>query len=743
MMINEFNKEKQILKGVVEEIVYYNNDNCYAVCYIQTESDDYTAVVGYMPYVTEGESVIVTGEWTYHAEYGQQFKAEFYEKNMPKEKQDILKYLASGVIKGVRRVTAEKIVDYFGEKSLDIIAESPKRLAEISGISLNKALEIGKAYSSQLGVRDIVIYLQKFGVSPNFAVKVYKHYGSASVDVIKSNPYILSQEVYGVGFKTADKIAMSMGVEPNSQSRIESAVSYVLWEGAMNGHTFLPKNLLVNNTCRLIGVDEVECDTAVTSMLFSNKLASETLETTECIYQPAMHYAETHTALKLSTIANVSFVQTDMDVESIIGNIENEKGMILASQQREAVYASLKNGAMVITGGPGTGKTTIINTIIKVMEHLGKSIALAAPTGRAAKRMSEMCGIEAKTLHRLLEVGFSEGNEGMSFNRDDKNPLEADVLILDEVSMVDILLMHSLLKAVKSGTRLILVGDSDQLSSVGAGDVLRDIISSGTVYVVQLTEIFRQAKESMIVVNAHRINSGEYPILNQKGSDFFIMHRENGQDILNNIVDLCKNRLPNTYGYDPITQMQVLTPTRKGITGVNTLNEKLQEALNPSDKSKKEKQFKTTVFREGDKVMQIKNNYEIEWNRISDDEDGVGVFNGDVGYIEKIDLNDETVTVIFDDRRVIYDFSRLDEIDLAYAVTVHKSQGSEFEAVIMPMYPTAPMLQNRNLLYTAVTRAKKLVVLVGRESVMNKMVDNVSEQRRFSGLERKLKDAVL
>ncbi len=737
-MSNENNNDQQTLTGVVEDIVYYNDDNGYAVCYVQTGAE-YITVVGYMPYIAEGESVSVTGSWTFHAEYGAQFKANYYEKNMPKEKAEILKYLASGVIKGVRRATAEKIVEYFGEQALEIIAKSPQDLSKIAGISKNKAIEIGKSYSEQLGVRDVVIFLQKYGVSPNYAVKVYKRYGTASVDIIKNNPYVLAEEVYGIGFKTADKIAMSIGVLENSITRIEAAASFGLWEAAMNGHTYLPRKALAQNICSLINVDEGEADNAISSMLFSNKLVNENYPNLEVIYQPAMFFAEVYVAKRLLNISGVTFIQNEMNADEIIEQVEKEQSIQLASQQKQAVYGALQNGVMVITGGPGTGKTTIINTIIKVMEHLGKNIMLAAPTGRAAKRMTEMCGLEAKTIHRLLEVGFSEEEDGMSFSRNEQNPLDCDILIVDEMSMVDTILMNSMLKAVKSGTRLIMVGDSDQLPSVGAGDVLRDIIASGSVPVVALTEIFRQAKESMIVVNAHKINHGEYPILNKKDSDFFIVQRDNAQDIVSSIVDLCKNRLPNTYGYDSKTQIQILTPTRKGITGVNTLNEKLQLALNPPSHNKKEKQFKNILFREGDKVMQLKNNYTIVWKKVSNEGDGVGVFNGDVGFIDTIDHSDETVKIIFDDRVSIYDFSQLDEVDLAYAVTVHKSQGSEFEVVIMPMYPCAPMLQNRNLLYTAVTRAKKLVVLVGRDSVIQVMVDNISEQKRYSGLQNKLR----
>lgn len=729
---------KEILEGIVEEVVYYNHENCYAVCYVQTESE-YIAVVGYMPCISEGERIKVTGSRYCHAEYGQQFKAEYFEKSMPKQKDDILKYLASGIIKGVRQTTAEKIVDKFGEKALDVIATSPEKLAQISGISEKRAIEIGKSYAEQLGVRDIVMFLQRYGVSPNYAVKVYRHFKGASVEVVKSNPYILAREVYGIGFKTADRIAMNMGFANNSPLRIEAAAGYMLWEGALCGHTFLPRKQLIDSVCRLIQVDRVECDTVITSMLMSDKLMHEMLpDDMQAIFQPALHFAETQSAIRLRNIAAQSFEAEYNIVEDVIKRIEKDNNVTLADKQKEAVYASVKYGATIITGGPGTGKTTIIKAIIRVMENLGKEIALAAPTGRAAKRLEEMCGREAKTLHRLLESGFQEEEEGMTFNRNEQNPLDCDVLIVDEMSMVDILLFYSLLKAVKSGTRLIMVGDSDQLPSVGPGDVLRNIISSKAVHTVALSEIFRQAQESMIVVNAHRINSGKLPLLNQNGSDFFMVKRDSGQDILNTVVDLCKTRLPNKYGYNPITQIQVLTPTRKGIAGVAALNESLQQALNPRHKSKKEIKYKATTFREGDKVMQIKNNYEMQWNSLGDASEGIGVFNGDVGYIEKINPEEEYITVVFDDRRVVYSFSQLDELELAYAVTVHKSQGSEFEAVVMPMYPAPPMLLSRNLFYTAVTRAKKLVVLVGRESIVEKMVENASESKRYSLLKNRL-----
>ncbi|NLB82091.1 MAG: AAA family ATPase [Clostridiaceae bacterium] len=455
------------LQGIVEEVVYYNTENCYAVCYIQTETE-YTAVVGCMPYVAEGESVIVTGNWTNHIEYGEQFKVASFEKNMPKGKEDILKYLSSGVIKGIRRATAEKIVKLFGEDALNVIANTPEKLAEISGISNKRALEIGKSYALQLGAMDIIIFLQKYGIAPSYAVKIYNYFGSASVDVVKNNPYILAQEVYGIGFKTADKIAKNMGVKSNSVSRIEAALSYILWEGALNGHTYLPRDLLLNKTCALIGVDKTECDTVISSMVFSEKLMIEQLATTQAIFQPAMHFSEKHAASMLLQIAKVSFENVDFEVDIVLDRVEKEHNIKLANLQKKAVYSSLKKGAMVITGGPGTGKTTIIKAIIQVMEWLGKKVFLAAPTGRAAKRISELCNKEAKTLHRLLEVGFSDDEKELRFSRNEENPLQCDVLIIDEMSMVDIMLFHSVLKAVTPGTRLIMVGDSDQLPSIGA-----------------------------------------------------------------------------------------------------------------------------------------------------------------------------------------------------------------------------------------------------------------------------------
>ena len=732
------NPENEIINGTVTEIVYYNSVNGYAVCEVDTEEDSVTAV-GYMPYIGAGEKVSLNGQWTFHPDYGPQFKVEFYEKTMPSEVGDILKYLAGGSIKGVRQVTAQKIVDMFGADTFNVLNTEPEKLAKINGISKKKALEIGEEFAKQQGVRNIVMYLQKYAITPAAAIKFYKRYGTNSIIKIKENPYLLSEAVYTIGFKTADKVALDMGIEYNSPIRIEAAVRHILTNATLSGHTFLPKNTLINEVISFLGVHYDEAENSVTSMIFDCKLKNANTENGQNIYLPKLYEAEVYVADKLRRIARLKREKAEINIDKQIKTVEKEKGISLAEHQKSAIYCALENGATVITGGPGTGKTTIINTIISIMDKLGKTVLLAAPTGRAAKRMTEVCDTEAKTIHRLLESGYSEDEENMNFMRDEDNPLDCDMIIVDEMSMVDILLMNALLKALKTKTCIVMVGDSDQLPSVGAGNVLHDIINSGVIPTVALTEIFRQAKESAIVVNAHKINRGEYPEVNGEKTDFFLVKRENAVDISASIVDLCANRLPKAYRFNPKYQIQVLSPTRKGITGVAELNTALQKELNPPSKTKREKQFKNITFREGDKVMQIRNNYDMEWTRIDDEKTtGFGVFNGDIGYIHHIDKEGESATVVFDDKVCMYEFSRLEELELAYAVTVHKSQGSEFDVVVMPMYPCAPMLQNRNLFYTAVTRAKKMVVLVGREQCMQTMVDNVNEQNRYSGLKNKL-----
>lgn len=738
-MPENIQRDNERIKGMVTEIIYSNSQNGYTVCELETDEDTLTAV-GYMPYISEGERVELVGNWTFHQDYGPQFKAEYCEKTMPSEVSDILKYLSGGCIKGVRAATAQKIVDMFGEDTFNVLENEPEKLAKINGISKKRAEEIGADYARQQGVRNVVMFLQKLGISPASAVKVFKRYGVSSIDKVKANPYLLCEAVYSIGFKTADKIALEMGVKPNSLIRIKAAIRHILVNASMNGHTFLPKAVLLEEVCTFLNVDKDEAENSVISMIFENRLKNELCDGgEERIYLADLFDAERYVAQKLVRIANINAKNVGDDIEKSIELAEKEQNIKLAEHQKSAVFCALSNGASVITGGPGTGKTTIIKTIISIMDGLEKKVLLAAPTGRAAKRMSEVCGVEAKTIHRLLESGYSEDEDVMNFARNEDNPIECDVLIVDEMSMVDILLMNSLLKAMRPDTRLIMVGDSDQLPSVGPGYVLHDIIESGVIPQVALTEIFRQAKESAIVVNAHRINRGEYPVMNENGTDFFLVKRENAVDIASSIVDLCINRLPKAYLINPLYQIQVLSPTRKGIAGVNELNIALQRVINPPSKKKREKIYKNITFREGDKVMQTRNNYDMEWTRLDDEKTtGMGIFNGDIGYIHKIDRENEFAEIVFDDRLCDYEFSKLEDLDLAYAVTVHKSQGSEFDVVVMPMYPCAPMLQNRNLFYTAVTRAKQLVVLVGREGCIRTMVDNVSEQARYSGLYDKL-----
>jgi exodeoxyribonuclease V alpha subunit len=729
----------ETIEATVEEIVFVNEGNGFTVCDINYNKELVTAV-GYMPYLSVGETVKLVGNWVTHHDYGEQFKVEYYERVLPCTVAMIQKYLASGVIKGIREATAQKIVDKFGEKALEIIENEPERLAEIKGISVKRAAEIGQSFWEQREVRKVVMFLQQYGVTPNYAVKVYKKFGNDAIDQIKKNPYILSEEIYGIGFKTADKIALSMGIELNDVERVKAGVKYVLTYNSSGGHTFLPKNVLVQLSAELLQVSVQEIEYAIISMMVDKSVYVEKMEDMEAVYLAPFHHAEMSVARRLMNIAFAQMQTELQDIDREIADIEQEIGITLADQQREAVKEALCNGVLVITGGPGTGKTTTINTIIKLMEKRGYTIALAAPTGRASKRMSEMTGKEAKTIHRLLEIGYMDEGDQLQFARDESNPLDIDVVIIDETSMVDILLMNGLLKAITPGARLVMVGDVDQLPSVGPGNVLRDIIESGMVKVVRLTEIFRQAQESMIIVNAHRINKGDYPLLNVKDKDFYFMARDTAPEIVSSIVELCKHRLPAFYGYDSIQSIQVLTPMRKSPVGIINLNAELQKVLNPPSKDKKEKVFRDCLFREGDKVMQIKNNYNIRWERISDQEEGTGVFNGDVGYIQKINDEESTMTIIFDDdKKVEYDYNQLDELELAYAITVHKSQGSEFPVVVMPMFPGPPMLMSRNLLYTALTRARELVVLVGKEGTIKMMIDNNREMKRYSGLAEKLR----
>ena len=727
-----------LIEGVVEEIIFTNENNGYTVCDVVNNEKELVTVVGYMPYLAKGETVKVSGEWVEHPVYGTQFKAEYYEKMLPATETSIYDYLASGTIKGIREATARKIVDKFGDKALEIIQYEPERLAEIKGISKKKAEAIGVVFEEQREVRNIVMFLQPYGISPNNAVKMYKKYGNDAVDIIKENPYTLCDEIHSIGFKAADKIALSMGINCNSIKRIKAGIKYILMEAAFNGHTYLPADVLLKSVVKILQVDEEEIENAIVSLMIEKTIFMEKKDNEKFIYLEGYHSAEIEVAHLLTELSLNKEKVLLNSIDEEIDSIQDETGIILAEQQRYAVKEVMKRGVVVITGGPGTGKTTIINTIIKILSKKNYSIALAAPTGRASKRLSEMTGREAHTIHRLLGIGYSDEDDSLQITRNETDPIKEDIVIIDETSMVDIILMKHLLKALKKDARLILVGDADQLPSVGPGNVLKDIIESNTVKVVKLNEIFRQACRSMIIINAHRINRGEYPELNKKDKDFYFIFRSRGEEIVSCIVELCRHRLPSFYNCKS-RDIQVITPVKKSPIGVFNLNTELQKELNPPSKDKVQKISGKTIYREGDKVMQIKNNYNIKWQHIVNGKEGEGIFNGDIGYIQKIDESEGIIEVIFDGEKLVkYEFSRLDELELAYAMTVHKSQGNEFPVVIMPMFYTAPALMSRNLLYTAVTRARNLVILVGKEEVIKYMVDNNRETKRYSGLRDKI-----
>ena len=732
------------IEGTIEEIIFSNEANGYTVCEIKCDKEVITAV-GYMPFINVGETLKVSGKWVTHPDYGEQLKVELYEKLLPETTEAIERYLASGLIKGVGPATAKKIVKKFGDQALHIISHHPQRLAEIKGIKMEKALKIGQAFEEQRGLRDVVLFLQEYGISPTYCAKIYKTFGPNTVEEIKRNPYRLSDEIFGISFKTADSIAKSLGIAPYSKYRISSGIKYVLTQAAADGHTFVEEEILKDYTSKLLNINIERIADALVALVLNKSVYVDRNDGTSRIYLSAFYNAELGVCKKLVELSQVRFSGNMQDFEKRIKRVQEKEGIILADKQKEAIREAMINGVLVITGRPGTGKTTIIKSIISLLESEGYEFALAAPTGRAAKRMSEATGYEAKTIHRLLEIGYTANEDELVFMRTEENPIEADVVIIDEMSMVDIILMNHLLKAIACGTRLILVGDVDQLPSVGPGNVLRDIIKSGMVKTVKLSDIFRQAGESMIVVNAHRINRGELPILNDREKDFFFVTRNSQSDILKTVIDLCIRRIPDTYGYDPMRQIQVLTPMRKSAVGVGNLNIELQKVLNPESNKKNQKAFRDYVFREGDRVMQVKNNYNLKWEKINDPtQEGTGVFNGDMGVIVEIDDEEQKIKVCFDDERLVgYDYTILDELELAYAITIHKSQGSEFPVVILPVFPGPSVLMTRNLLYTAITRARELVILVGNKDCLGGMIINDRETKRNSDLSEKLRKCVL
>jgi len=724
-------------EGTIEEIVFRNDTNGWTVASFRLDGSGRTTAVGILPFLSAGEHVILDGELTEHRDYGEQIKVSSYELARPETKSGVEKYLGSGMIKGVGPATAKLIVKHFGTETLDILESQPHRLTEIPGIGPKRAAQISESFDMQNEMRMTLIFLQNSGLSPSLSLKVYRAYGDQSERVLKSNPYRLADEIDGVGFRTADQIAQGMGFAVNSPARLMSGVRYVLSEAVnKTGHMYLPYDVLAQSAAEILGVELELAEHTLKSLLLEDKLRADRVGEDDAVYLPRLYQVECETANLLLYLRN-SFLGGGIGrrtAEQGIAQYERSEGVELCKRQREAVIAAVTGGLTIITGGPGTGKTTSINCILRLLEGEG-SIELCAPTGRAAKRMSEATGYPARTIHRLLEYS----GEIEDFQKDQDDPIRANTVIVDEMSMVDIFLMRSLLRALRPGTRLILVGDADQLPSVGAGNVLRDVIASEAIPMVCLDEIFRQGRESHIIVNAHRINRGQYPLIQNRETDFFLEKRESAQTAAESVVTLVQSRLPKFLGADSLRDIQVMAPMKKGPLGVYQLNALLQAALNPPSRDKTELVRGDCVFRLGDKVMQIRNNYDLEWDR--GDEHGEGVFNGDIGYITALSRTDRELSVSFDDGRcAVYDESMLDELELSYCISVHKSQGSEFPAVVLPLLSGPQMLMTRNLLYTAVTRAKHLVVVVGREDCMQRMVDNNRIRRRYSALSLRLKE---
>ena len=718
------------IEGTVSEVVYMSPETGFAVIEVETD-EELLPVVGELYGVSEGEELRLTGSYSNHPKFGRQFKAMAYERRMPATAAAVRKFLSSGAVKGIGAVLASRIVDTFGDDTMTILEETPGRLTEVKGISPKKADAIIKELGQMFGMRSAMNFLSSYGLTPAEGVRAWKKWGPITVDVVKDNPYLLCDEEIGVEFKRADEIALSVGIEADSGKRLFGAASHVLRHNLKNGHTCLARQTVVHLVMRLTGVEEAEIEADIDQRIEEEELFS-VQKNREFLFLPSMYNAERYIAMRLSMmLQNRFFVSRNID--EMIDHTEAEKGIHYESLQREAIREALQKSMLILTGGPGTGKTTTLNAIIDLLEDEGLSIAIAAPTGRAAKRVSEVTGRDAKTIHRLLEVDFGS-SEVTTFVHNEQHPLKADAVVIDEMSMVDTTLFESLLRGCRMGCKLILVGDSDQLPSVGPGNVLRDLIDSGCIPTVELKQVFRQAAESRIVTNAHRIVAGEYPDLKTKDNDFFFLRRQSAAAVLSTVTELVAKRLPASYGYSPLEDIQVLTPQRKGDLGVGALNESLQAALNPPQKGKREYKSTFATFREGDKVLQTRNNYDIEWEKPGTGEKGMGIYNGDIGIIQRIDLVGGTMEIDFDGRRCEYTLEMAPELDLAYAVTVHKSQGSEYSAVVLPIFGGYDKLYFRNLLYTAVTRARKLLIIVGSESRVYQMVDNNRKMLRYTGL---------
>lgn len=727
--------------GYVEHIVFRNEENGYTVFHLENEDGEVTCV-GNLNFITEGEMLELEGEYVNHSVYGNQLKVLAYRVKEPEDLVSIERYLGSGAIKGIGQTMASRIVKKFREDTFRIIEEEPERLAEIKGISERKAMEIASQMEEKKDMRKSMIYLQKYGISTKLAAKIYQRYGMKVHQILEENPYRLADDIEGVGFRTADEIAARIGIHTDSDYRIRSGLFYILQQAVAEGHIYLPEELLLRRAKVLLGIEIEDIEKYIMDLCMERKTVMKEKDGKVIVYPAHYYYMELNTAKMLNDLDIDCQMPEDM-MEKRLRAVEEKEKIELDPLQHKAVIESIKHGLLILTGGPGTGKTTTINTMIQFFESEGLSILLAAPTGRAAKRMTEATEYEAQTIHRLLEVnGNPEEESTGGFLRNRENPLEADVIIIDEMSMVDLNLMHALLSAVVQGTRLILVGDVDQLPSVGPGSVLKDIISSERFHVVTLTKIFRQAGESDIIMNAHKINAGEPVELNKKSRDFFFVKCDEADTIIGGIIALIQRKLPQYVQAHP-NEIQVMTPTRKGLLGVERMNVILQKYLNPADEKKTEREINGRLFREGDKVMQIKNNYQLEWEICTrfglTVDKGMGVFNGDMGVISEINEYKETVEVEYDEgRKVKYGFDMVDELELAYAITVHKSQGSEYPAVILPLLPGPKLLYNRNLLYTAVTRAKKCLTIIGSDTTFQEMIRNKSEQERYTSLAERI-----
>ena len=731
-------REQELLEiaGTVESVIYKNEENGYTVLRLRSEDGETVTVVGSIPYAACGESMIVSGFWSSHAVHGRQFRAEFAQRLMPTGEHAIYEYLAGGAVKGIGPATASLLVGRFRERTLDVLENEPGKLAEIKGISAAKAQQLSAAFRKQAGMRRLMEFICSFGLRPVLAMRLYRYHGDEALDLLRNNPYLLAASHIGGNFAEADALALSMGVEEDSRNRVNAAVLFELRHNAGNGHCFIPREKLAAVTSELIGVSPESADESIAGLIDAGLVCGEEIAGCRACYLPELYRAETDAAELLTRMGRGCFCE-NVDVDRLIRVIEERQGIRYAELQRQTLRMALRDQVVVITGGPGTGKTTSIRAILALFDELGLKTALTAPTGRAAKRMTELTGREATTVHRLLEAKFAEDGERVVFGRDEEEPLEAEAVVLDECSMVDIVLMASLLRALRPGTRLILVGDADQLPSVGPGNVFSAIVRSGALPTVRLTEIFRQNEGSRIVRNAHLINRGEHPDLSANTGDFFRLRRLEAGSGVDTIAELCAVRLPGKMHIPP-AEIQVLSPTRKGDLGTQNLNRRLQEALNPPAKEKREKAFGDVVFREGDRVMQVRNNYDMLWFTADRKQSGLGVFNGDIGTIAAVDTDAESLTVDFDGRLAEYGFDSLAELEHAWALTVHKAQGSEYRAVILALAASSQMLLTRDVLYTAVTRARELLILVGDDATAYRMIDNYRQSKRYNALRVRL-----